>query len=321
MALFKDTEDFCTVYPALESAEWTMLEPIAAQVENTMLRAQVLGPTLYDSLLAAATALHTSNTAMSAAIRGLYDRARPFVANMVAYEATPKLNTAFTSGGLKQLPVEQRAAMWATNQRRDQDLDDAFKHLNLLIDHLVANETASYSGWSTDSVVGQEVRESFIPSMTVASRHMRLHGAWLLHLLRPAMREVQNGPVRGILGETDYAALLAKVHSDSPSFTADEKKQLDEIRPAILNGAIADQLVPLALRVNKQGVWSWSASTGGGQVSGGEQPASADRMDGLIRHHQTKCQHHLKKLQDLVDPDNADGHDRRVMGDGPVTLL
>jgi len=322
MALFKDIQDFASVYPALESASWVMLQPIVERVEKSMLRDQILGSALFTLLDNEAQPFQNSAAPMSAPMDALYRAARPYIANMAAYQATPKLNTLFTSGGLTQVAVEKRAAMWATNQRRAQDLADAYTDLNTLIELLIAGEATDYSGWGTASPIGIEIRESLVPSMLMASRFIRLHGPWMLHQLRPAMREIQKGPVLGILGQTDYDSLLNTLHTAPSTLSADQKARLDFIQPAILHGALADQIVPLGLVVNENQVWSWQASSGGGQLSGGEKTADAGSKDGLIRHHANKAKKHLEELRNLVSPDDDGAGDRRVFdGNGPITMF
>lgn len=301
MALFKDIADFCTVYPAMESASWPMLKPMVERIERTYLRDQVLGATLYNTLNAAAQTFQTAGTpALSAPLQALYDAARPFLANMTVHDAAPKMNTLFTSGGLTQLPVEKRAAMWATNQRRAQDLADAYTDLNNLIDVLIAGEAASYTGWSAAAPVGKQSRASLVPSMTVAQQYLPLHGPWLLHMLRPAMRKIQTGEVKKILGDTVYDALLAAVVANNASAT--QLKYLDEAIPAILNGAIADQIIPLGLTIDKHGVWNWQATSSGSSISGGEQVATDKTKNAIVDHHAMACASHLEELRKLVAP-------------------
>lgn len=324
MPLFRDIEDFASAYPALESVEWPMLEPLVDRVERATLRDQVLGQELYDELLAAATAFHANPlTTMTARLQALYDRSRPFVANMAGINAIKKFNVLFTSGGMQSLPQEKRAAMWQVRQRLAQDLDDAYTDLNLLIGLLIANEATDYNGWRTASSVGREIRESLVPTMKEAGRFMRLHGPWLLHQLRPAMRQVQNGPVKGILGEADLTTLLTNLHDPAHTLTADELAQLEEIQPAILHGALADQMAALSLVVDEHGVWTWKAANSGGQISAGEQPADGARLTGLIRDHQSKSAGHLEKLRALINPTDSTAGYRRIDpdGGGPITMM
>lgn len=322
MALFRNTEDFVREYSALESVAWDLLRPIVDTVEVTDLGPQVLGDELYaalDAAFAQVPADVDTPQPEDPAMRALFHKVRPYIAYKTAYEAARKLNTLFTSGGLQQVEAEKRAAMWAARDRRASDLNDAYARLNVLIDFLIAKETTDYPTWS-NSPIRREIRESMVPTMRTAARFLRLHGAWMLHQLRPAMREVQTGPVRSILGQEAYDTLLANIHTAGHTFTATERARLDEIVPAILHGAIADQIVPLGLVIDQNGVYSWQASTSGGQISAGEKPAEADRINGLKRHHTAKSQHHLHALALLVDPSTASG-DRRVSGHGNSTFF
>lgn len=313
MALFRNTEDFVRVYPALESVSWELLRPIVDTVEVADLGPQVLGSELYaalDSAFAQVPAEVTTPEPEDPAMKALFHMVRPYIAYKAAYEAARKLNTLFTSGGLQQVEVEKRAAMWAARERRASDLSDAYSRLNVLIDFLIAKESTTYPTWST-SPIRREIRESMVPTMRTAGRFIRLHGPWMLHQLRPAMRDVQTGPVLSILGQSTYDTLLTNIHTVGHTFSTTDNARLDQIVPAILHGALADQIVPLGLIIDQNGVYSWQVSSGGGQLSGGEKPAEAERINGLIRYHQAKSRHHIDALSRLVNPETSSG-DRRV---------
>lgn len=305
MALIKDSEDFASAYPALKSVEWGMLLPSVELVEYSELRQQVLGPTLYDALHAAyQLSIAVSPTAMSSALANLHAKVRKPLAHLAAARAIPKLNVLFTSTGAMIAETEKMKAapMWRTRDAEKQALKDGYGFLDMLIEFLNTN-SSTYTTW-TAAPVYTEVRESLVPTMTEANRHLRLSGPWMLHKLRPAMRSIQEGPVKTLLGDTAYDALLAAVVANNPS--ADQVKQLDQIRPALLHGAIASEILPLGIGIDSTGVWNWQGSTSGGQASGGEQPANEKRTDALIRHHQTKSNAHLASLKALVTPAEPD---------------
>jgi hypothetical protein len=142
-----------------------------------------------------------------------------------------------------------------------------------------------------------------------------MESPWLLHQLRPAMREIQTGPVLALLGQTAYDALLAAVVAGTTD--ADQNKVLEHARPAILYGALADQIVPRSLNMNENGVWTFKMTSSGSGVSGGEDPASPERMDGLVRHYAQKSRQYLEALRALVVPEPPPSH-RRVNGDGGI---
>ena len=320
MALFRNTEDFARVYPALESADWSMLRPIIDTVEAADIRTRVLGTELYASLAAAFQQVQNDPPEPeNAALRALFHMVRPCIAYQAAVKASRKLNTLFTSGGIQQVEPEKRAAMWAVRERRADDLGDAYIHLNLLIDFLLAKENTDYPTWA-NAPVRREMRGSLVPTTTIADQYIRLHGAWLLHQIRPALRDVQRGPVLTILGQAKHDDLVSKTHTSGYVFNPEEAAILDEAIPAILHGAIARSIVPLGLALDHDGVWTWAATTSGGQISGGEKPADAERIDGLIRHHRGECNSRLRALAELVSPGTAGG-DNRVYSPGPITFF
>jgi hypothetical protein len=305
MALFKDTAAFAASYPALKSTEWSMLLPCVDLVEMTILRDQVLGATLYNALHAAYQAsIAVTPVAMSTELAALHAKCLRPVAFLSAADAIPTLNVLFTSAGamIEETDKRKAAPMWRTREAIAKATLSGYAFLNELIAFLNTN-AADYPTW-TEAPVYTEVRESMVPTMKEASRHIRLAGPWLLHKLRPAMRTVQTGPVKSLLGDTDYDALLAAVVADNPS--ADQVKQLDQIRPAMLHHAIASEATALSLTIDTNGAWNWSGATSGSSISGGEKPATDARLDALIRHHKAKGDAHLSALQALITPATPD---------------
>ncbi len=306
MALFKDTETFAASYPALKSTEWSMLVNCVDLVESTILRDQVLGPTLYDALHASyqASIATVSPVAMSAALASLRAKCLRPVAFLSAADAIPTLNVLFTSSGAMIAETEKMKAapMWRTREAIAKATLSGYAFLNQLIDFLKTN-AADYPTW-TEAPVYTEVRESMVPTMKEANRHIRLAGPWLLHKLRPSMRTVQTGPVKTLLGDTAYDALLAAVVANNPS--ADQVKHLDQIRPAMLHHAIAAEAIALSLNIDTNGAWNWSGATSGSTVSGGEKPATDQRLDALIHHHKAKGDAHLSALKTLITPETPD---------------
>lgn len=305
MSLFKDTADFCTVYPALKSTSWRMVLPSIELVESSMFRDQVLGHSLYDDLHDAYQAsIAESPTAMPAALASLNERVRKAVAFLSAFEALPQLNVNFSSTGATASETDRtkRAPMWAVHEHLAAALRHGHGYLDQLVAFLAENES-DYAAWS-EAPFRKEVRESLIPTMAVASRYMKLGGTWLLHQLRPAMRKIQRGPVRSIIGDTDYDTLLAHVHADA--VTEDEQDLLEEARPAILNLALASQVIALGLTIDLQGVCTWESATSGGQTSGGKQPAEPERINALVRDLTATGNAHLEELRKLCEPDEPE---------------
>lgn len=305
MALIRDTAHFAEHYTALESCDWPRLLPSVEYVENKFLRKQVLGKTLYDALHAAYQAsITTSPTPMSGAFQALHAKCLKPIAFLAAHKAIPNLNVLFTTNGLMVSQNENmsHAPMWRTREAQSAALEMGLSFLDDLIEHLIDNE-ADLSDWST-APVRTEVRESLIPSNLCTERYLRvLNGPWLLHNLRPALRNFQEGAIRNLLGDATLDALIAAVHDGT--VTSDQAKLLDQARPAMLHYAIATQAPVLAITTDDNGVWTWQSTAGGGATSGGEVPADRERFNAKVRHHEQQSGVHLENLRKLVEPDEA----------------
>jgi hypothetical protein len=306
MALFADTADLATEFPMLESAAWEHLLPFVELVEQRTMRTVVLGATVYDALHAAYQAsIADTPTPVPSPYDALLPKVRKVVAFLTSYEAMPTLNVLYTGQGMviAETANVKAAPMWRVNQARTQLLLQAYGFMDLLIMHLQSIE-ASLSAWSS-APLRAEVRGSLIPDMRAAEPYMKLHGPWMLHQMRPYLRDAQTGPVKAMLGTTAYDALLAAVHANPSTLTADQLLQLDVIRPAMLNLAIAEAMEPLSITMDNLGVWTWTMPSSGGQIAGGQQPADNPRMVSLKRQHENKGQRYLEELRTLITPTTA----------------
>lgn len=301
---FRSTADFTPFYPAFANTEWDRMVPSADLVEESRFRNQVLGTALFDELKDAYDASIASPfTALSTPLATLLDKVRRPLAQLIIYEAYDSLQGNWSGAGHTVTTTQnvERAPMWMSRRFQANALKHGNAYLDLLIDFLAKNES-DYPNWAT-APIRAEIRESFIPSMTTADRFLRpIGGAWLLAQLRPAMREVQTGAVLGILGQSNYDTLLALVVANTTP-TSDQAKQLDQIRTAILHGALADQVIPLGLTVDHNGVWTWETVSSGSGVSGGEKSGGDARINALVNHHERKRDAALKNLQNLVTPE------------------
>jgi hypothetical protein len=106
--------------------------------------------------------------------------------------------------------------------------------------------------------------------------------------------------VKTLLGTATYDALLGAVVANTPDAT--QRGYLEEIRPAMLHLALAEQAVAMSLTIDEDGLWNWQAVSSGSAVSGGKQPVSDNRLTGLVRHHENKGKAHLEKLRALLEP-------------------
>lgn len=302
MALFKDIEDISSVFPYLQSTSWEQVKPFVELVELEKLRDEILGPTLYDQLSAAYQAsIAVSPTTMPGPLAALNARVRPALAFLAAYDAAPTLNVQHSSGGMMvgETQHQKPAHMWRVNQARTAMLKQAYGFLNQLVGYLVTNQ-GTHTTWNVAPVY-TEIRESLVPTVAIAQRYTKLTGPWLLHHLRPAMRLVQEGPVRKVLGDTRYDALLAAVQAGST--TPEQNTYLKEARPAILFMAIAKEYVNRSISIDEDGVWNWASVSSGSAVSGGKQPIDKDRMNALVRNNENAANDHLEALRLLVTPD------------------
>lgn len=304
MALFRSTAEFMPFYPAFANTKWERMVPSVDLVEQVRFRNQVLGPALFDALSQANVNSYAASPVvpLSPEMAKLLDKVRWPLAQLAVYEAYDGLNGDWSGSGHTVTKTQnvERAPMWMSTRYKANALKHGNAYLDLLIDFLAKNES-TYPTWS-QAPIRTEVRESFIPSMTTADRFLRpIGGAWLLSQLRPAMREVQQNAVLGILGQSTYDTLLAVVVAGTTP-TNDQQKQLDQVRAAILHGALADQIISLGLTIDHNGVWTWETSSSGAGVSGGEKSGTDQRINALVNHHGQKRDAALKALQNLVDP-------------------
>jgi hypothetical protein len=308
MALFKDTEDFCKAYPALASAEWEMLLPFVELVEAERMRDQVLGNALYAELHAAFQAsIAESPTPLPAPMAALIKPVRTAVAFLAIAKAADVLNVTFDSSGMAMVENQNRkgAPMWRTKAAIAAIIATGYGWLNQTIIHLQAN-SGTLANWATSPVYAA-TRDSFIRDMRAVENYLPVSGPWLLHQLRPTMRRVQRGPVREIIGQVAYDAILTKLNNNSGLSTL-EADILDHARPAMLHLALADQMVPLSLSMDTDGVWTWQAASSGSGISGGKVPAKSDKINGAVRSHQVTGDTHLELLRKLVTPDTNGIH-------------
>lgn len=304
MPLFRDIDHFCEHYPALASVDWDRLLPSVEIVEIITLRNVVLGPTLFDALQAAFTAsLATPTpTPMITKWADLYAKVMKPLAFLSAYEAIPDLAALFTSSGLYTTTTEgqERAPMWLSNQTRDSAFDKGHVWLGELIGFLWANKS-TYTEW-VGAPVQLEVSESLITTVTTIDRHTRILGsAWLLHMLRPSMRSFQDGILATTLGASTLSDLLSKVQAGT-GLSPEEAVLVDHARAAILYGALAEEIVPLRLKVDRSGVWGYEAPTGGRESSRIEKQAHPDQVTSLVRSCRAKSDAFLEKITAIVAP-------------------
>lgn len=301
MPLFKDQAAFLEHVPALESIDFGMVSKATESIEREVFRDQVLGPTEFDALQTHITALPTAIPAPYLDLSKLVLRA---LGNLGAARAIGMFGIQITSGGPMVAESEhtKAAPMWKTKMAIAEYLAMGYTAVDQVIAHLTENE-GDFGGWA-EAPVRTEVRESFIKSAKDAQRHIRIGGrAWLLHNLRPAMRDAQ-AKVKAILGATAHDTLLTAYQTGST--TTAQREQLDHIQPAILNLALAESIVDMSLTLDTDGLWQWKAATSG-QVSGGPNPADTDRLDSMVRRHKAKGLEHLEQLQTLVAPNESTG--------------
>lgn len=302
MPLFTTIGELAAHFPVLESTSYEHLRSFLILQERKVIRDQVLGRTLYASLLAAYEAsIADSPTPLSSAMADLLEAVRTPLAHLVMHDASPTLNVAHSSGGMQvnETATSKPAHMWRVRDAQAAMLKQAYGHLGLLIDFLQEN-ASTYPAW-TEAPVYKELRESLVPRLEDAQRHVKPATSWLLHHLRPAMRKVQRGQVKTILGDTAYTELLTAVHAGT--LTDSQRDRLDLIQGAIMHMALADQIVQLSLEIDSDGVWNWKAVSSGSAVSGGKQPVTDQRLNAKVREHQLEGQRLLNELKDLVSPE------------------
>ena len=320
MALFKDIEDFCTVFPALESASWDQFKIFCELVEHKTFRNEILGPTLYSALHTAYQAsIAPTPTPMTGALAALLPEVRRAVAFHAVHEAARTLVATIDGAGVTNAETERRkpATMWRTTMTLGSILSQAHDFTDLCIGHLLANDT-TLTQWA-DSPIRTALRESFIRDMRHVTPYINISGPWLLHKLRPAMRTVQTGPIRKIIGDTHYTSILTKLNAGTP-LSATEAAILEEARPAMLNLAIAEQMVPLSMHLDHQGAWTWEMATSGSGISAGAKSASNDKLNANVRSYQAKGDMHLAQLNQLINP-QENSEFRSGASDGMYSLI
>lgn len=298
MPLFKDTADFLSEYPYLESAEWDMLLPFLKRVERTVFRDVVLGHKYFDILQTQYTAsIAVPPTAMGAQNAGVLARVRPALAFLTAHAASNISNVLHTSGGMMVTETENQkpAHMGRIRAAQADMLTEGYAQLNQLIQHLLEQQPPDWG-----SPLRDEVRESLVPTMVHADRYMRFAGPWLLHHMRPAMRRCQIGPVRTLLGETAYDQLVTAVRDSTT--TPEQASILERARPAILYSAVASELLAGSVTIDADGVCNWSSVGSSAAVSGGKQPADKETLNGIVRRYEALADAELEALRKMTAP-------------------
>lgn len=300
MGLFTDSKDFATCYPALESVDWSMVQPSVELTEASIIRDEVLGVTLYNALVAAFAATNASPVVpLPSKFQVLLPLVKRALAYLAAHQVMPSLNMTFTSGGAIEPVTEnqQRARQWVVSDSLAQMLATGYGYVDQVV-ALLYDNIPTYTEW-TDAPMYVESQESLLPRLRDANRHMRLSTAWLLHQLRPALRS-QQGEVRKIMGDTAYTALLLRLQTNA--LTTDDKALLDEARPAILSGALAAEINNLSLTVDKRGAWTESSSSSSSGSNSTRFASTDNSKDAKIRDLQQRSRSHFAALNELVNP-------------------
>lgn len=311
MALIKK-DLFCQHYPALVSVDWDRMLPSVMLVEERMLRRVVLGPKLYLTLHEEWSA-DTRYETMSERMVDLHKKCMKPLAYLAVYEAIPELSANFTSAGLRQNvgEGESPAPMWLSNQARDAALSKGHAWLDTLIEFLVEKKE-KYPEWN-ESLLYSEVHESLIATMIPMDRHTRILGsAWLLHQLRPAMRTLQQGVVRTVIGQARLDELLTRVHGGGLNGT--DNTLLDALHPAMLYGALAEEAAALRINVDRSGVYTFEGSDRFSNRV--ERPATGDQLTALVRNCRQKHEYFLDEARKLVAPNG--GAEPSLGGTGSV---
>lgn len=306
MALFKDIADFTEAFPALESANWPMLKIGVETVEHKVFRDKVLGPTLYAALHAAYQAsIADTPVEMPAPLAALLPTVRHAVAYRAVHDNAPILNVTFDSAGMSNVETSTRKAspMWRTNMALAAILNQAYSHLDLCVAHLLNNDS-SLPQWVA-SPLRTTLRSGFIRDMRHVEPYMQLSGPWMLYQLHPALRRVQTGPVRKVIGETHYTSILTKLNAGT-ALSSTEQDILDQARPAMLHLALAEQAIPLSMNLDPQGGWTWNMATSGSGISGGEKPAESGKIDAVVRSHEVLGNTYMAALHKLMNPNEGD---------------
>jgi hypothetical protein len=230
----------------------------------------------------------------------LYAKVRRPLAFLTALEQSDTTNVLHTSGGMAVTETTELkpAHMGRIKAAQASMTKQGYGYLNQLINHLLAN-VGTLTDW-TSAPLYEEIHASLVPTMKEVRPYLKLAGPWLLHHLRPSMRVCQEGPVKKLLGDAAYDALLTAVQGNTTS--AEQKEQLAHIRPAILYSAVSTELVSLAITIDSDGVTNWKSVSSGSTVSGGKQPADKDMLNAQSRSYAVRADAHLEELRKLVTP-------------------
>lgn len=320
MALFKDIEDFCTEFPSLESASWDTFKVFCNLVERKTFRDEILGPSLYNALHAAYQAsIAADPSPLQPGMAALLAEVRPALAFLTVHEAARALAATIDSGGMTNVESQNRkpATMWRTTMTLDAIMGQAHDLIDLCIGYLLANDS-SLPQWA-DSPIRAALRDSFIRDMRHVKPYINISGPWLLHKLRPSMRTIQSGAIKRIIGDAHYNSILSKLNASTP-LSQLESAILEEARPAMLNLAIADQLVSLSIKLDQNGAWTTEMATSGSGISEGKKSATTDKVNANVRSFRSKGDLHLSQLQQLIDPDQRSEF-RSGASDGMYSLM
>jgi hypothetical protein len=285
-----------------------MLKTGVDLVEHQSFRDEVLGTTLYEALDTAYQAsIADTPTAMPAALAALLPTVRMAVAYRAVHDNAPILNVTFDTNGMTNVESANRksSTMWRTKMALTAILNKAYSHLDLCVGHLLHNDT-SLPQWA-DSPLRASLRSGFIRDMRHVFPYIRLSGPWMLYQLHPAMRRVQTGPVRKVIGETHYNSIITKLNTGTPP-NSTEQDILDQARPAMLHLALAEQAIPLSMTLDHQGAWTWNMAASGSGVSGGEKPAESTKLNAMVRSNEVLGNAYMAALYKLINPSEGDQH-------------
>lgn len=305
MPLFTSTEDFATLAPVLETADWAKLLPTIKAVERRYLRNAVLGATLYAQLHDSYQASNASPaTPMPGPMAELLAMCRPAVAGLATHMSISKIGVQLTASGamVSQTDTMRPAPMWRTRDSEATILEEGLSELDALIDFLL--DSADTYNWQ-QSPFAARAKSCIVRTV----KHMDEHfvnirdSAWTLHVLRPAMLQAQQH-LRNVLSDAVFEQLLESVgqSSPSPAYAA----LILPARAAVIHMALADSAVMRSITLDADGAWTWSGGNNA-SVSGAKQPATDHRLEQLVLKHRTVANEQLAQLERTAKKLAADG--------------
>lgn len=294
MHLFRTEEELERYMPARLTINLSDLQSVMEDVQQEYLAEAVLGSAQLDDLIDA-----LESQELDDAQEKVLHLCRRVVAPLTCYHYTGLANVAMGDSGLVTTGSSDKyvpASEWRTRDFERTQLRQGYRALDVLIAHLLANPE-DLDGWD-ETPQAARLRSGWIRGTATFNGLVHIgNSGWLYSRMAPTRARIEQEVVSATICSADYEQdLRQRWLADQINVT--ERELVRHIQRAVAHLTMADSIVELSLRMDQQGVWTFSSLMG--QTSGGPMPASDVRIQHQIDQHRTIGQAALAKVRETL---------------------